>query len=396
MKINKWINGAIPALLLHLSVGSVYAFSLFVEPLVQYMGHSSSKIQFAFSLAIFFLGMSAAFCGKLVERNITKSAIIGTSCFISGLCLSALAVYYKSLIGLYIGYGVIGGIGLGVTYLTPCKTLMLHFKGNKGLAMGLSVMGFGFASTIASPIIIQLLNYINIYSVFLALALIYILPMCISIKLLKKPIEEAEYDKNNIVKFNYKQELFKDKFFIMSWLMFFINIHCGLALISSAASIMKVNNINIQMVTLIVSIMGVCNGLGRLVYSTISDYLSKRIYIYCIIFLLAILSILSIIYIPNTFIIGLVFCMIASLYGSGFSNIAPLLSDKYGMINISKIHGLILTAWGIAGLTGNSMTSLVYYMTNNYQYLYYILGVLYIIGFGCTLYLLYNVKRCGD
>ena len=135
---NKWIRGALPAVLIHISIGSVYAWSLFVKPISQYINKSESSVQFAFSLAIFFLGMSAAFGGKIVEKNIKRSSLISCLCFCSGLLLTSIAIYLKSLFLVYIGYGVLMGIGLGVGYITPVKTLMLWFKEHKGLATGVS------------------------------------------------------------------------------------------------------------------------------------------------------------------------------------------------------------------------------------------------------------------
>lgn len=106
---NRWIRGAIPALLLHCSIGSVYAWSLFVNPISQYIGKSTSSVQFSFSLAIFFLGMSAAFFGGVVEKNIKRSSLLAVICFCSGLLLASLAMKMKSLPLLYLGYGVVMG-----------------------------------------------------------------------------------------------------------------------------------------------------------------------------------------------------------------------------------------------------------------------------------------------
>ena len=136
---DKWIRGALPAVLIHISIGSVYAWSLFVKPISDYIGQSQTKVQFAFSLAIFFLGMSAAFGGKIVEKNIHKSSLISCLCFCSGLILTSFAIRYKQLPLIYLGYGCLMGIGLGTGYITPVKTLMLWFKDNKGLATGISV-----------------------------------------------------------------------------------------------------------------------------------------------------------------------------------------------------------------------------------------------------------------
>lgn len=392
MMNNKWIRGAIPALLLHLSVGSVYAWSLFVENLSKYMELTTGQIQFAFSLAIFFLGMSAAFGGKLVEKNIHHSSFIGTACFISGLLLTGLAVNLKSLWLLYLGYGVIGGIGLGITYLTPCKTLMLWFSNNKGLAMGLSVMGFGFASTIASPIITYLMSNFDLTMVFVILACIYFVLMIIGSILLKKPEKYEMLDSNNTQKFNYFKVIF-DPFFLLSWLMFYLNIHCGLALIGIAAPMMKAFGISSVIVTTVVSIMGIFNGAGRLIYSTISDYLKNRITIYLIIFLMSIVSVILGISIPSTLTIAIMLCIISSTYGAGFSNIAPLLADHFGIDNISKIHGMILTAWAVAGLTGNNMSEVLLNTFHDYTIVFSILLVLYVISLLCVLKIIWGRNK---
>ena len=109
---NKWIRGALPAFLIHISIGMVYAWSMLVEPIAAYINQPQSKVQFAFSLAIFFLGMSAAFGGKVVEKNISKSSLMSIICFCGGLLVTAIAVYLKSLFLIYLGYGCLTGIGI--------------------------------------------------------------------------------------------------------------------------------------------------------------------------------------------------------------------------------------------------------------------------------------------
>lgn len=157
---NKWIRAAIPALLLHCSIGTVYCWSIFSQEIADYIGHSKSATEWAFSFAIFFLGMSAAFLGNVVEKDIHKSSLIATLCFSLGMVGTGFFIFYGgnhpgslvSLIGIYICYGLIMGIGLGTGYLSPVKTLMLWFADRKGLATGLAVAGFGAAKAIASPI----------------------------------------------------------------------------------------------------------------------------------------------------------------------------------------------------------------------------------------------------
>lgn len=392
--INKWINGAIPALLMHLSAGTVYAFSLFVKPLSVYMGYSEFQIQIAFSLAIFFLGMSAAFGGPLVEKNINKSSKLGLICFVGGLIFTAIAIEYKSLLYLYLGYGVIHGIGLGFIYLTPCKTVMLHFKENKGLAMGLSVMGFGFAATFASPLITNLLEYNmnHLSMVFVDLTVIYAIPLLIAKLLLKKPETDEYINHTQKSEFKYK-DLFKNKTFWMIWIMLFINIHCGLALISISSPMLVELGADPVLIALIISVMGLCNGGGRIIFSTISDHLSHRIFMYLTIFCLSIVAVYSYIILPNIFTMGLMLCGIAAFFGAGFSNIAPMIADKFGIDNVARIHGVILTSWAIAGLTGNSMSLLIYKLTGSYELIYSILGVLYTIGLLFAIHLCINHRH---
>lgn len=375
--MNKWKNAAIPAVLLHICIGSVYSWSLFVAPISEHIGKSQSLVQFAFSLTIFFLGMSAAFGGSFVERNIHRSSLMSTLCFCGGLLITALAVHIKSLALLYIGYGVVLGIGLGIGYLSPVKTLMLWFKDNKGLATGISVCAFGFASTIASPIITFFTHRVSLPMTFIIMAGMYFVPMFVGHLLLHKPDGWVEPQTASDFKVS---TILKDKVFIGMWIMFFLNITCGLALIPIASPMMTELKFKPAIIALVVSIMGVFNGSGRLVFSAISDKLKKRIHIYYLIFAMSIaVAILSIIS-PKLSLVALI--LISACYGAGFSCIAPLLADKYSMKNISKIHGTILSAWSFAGLAGNQMAMFIQRHTGSYMSVFFVIGILYLVAFG--------------
>lgn len=382
---NKWIRSAIPALLIHCSIGTVYCWSTFKEAIANKIGVSTFATGWAFSLAIFFLGMSAAFAGKIVEKNIHKSSLIACICFTVGMIGTGLTIHFCSgitaLIGIYIFYGCIMGIGLGVGYLTPVKTLMLWFSDQKGLATGISIMGFGLAKAIATPIMELLQRKYGISSMFYILGSIYFVMMFIGHILLKKPDGWIEDDiKNNEFK---SLSMFKDKTFIGIWLMFYINIHCGLMLISYEKQILGNIFTSLSIIAIIPSITATCNALGRIGYSTISDKMKDRNTVYEIIFLSSFLislitygtNMISSLY--GIFIIILLM-MINLGYGGGFSTLPALLSSRFGMDNISKIHGLSLSAWAIAGLTGNNLSELILKITNNnYNYLFIITSILY-------------------
>lgn len=373
--MNKWKNAAIPAILTGISIGFVYSFSLFAQPISDYIGYSQSKVQFAFSLAIFFLGMAAAFGGSIVERNIHKSTIIGTALFCSGLLVTSLSIVLKSLILLYVGFGCLTGSGIGIMYLSPVKTLMLWFKDNKGLATGISVCAFGFASTVASPIITYLLARISLPMVFIILATIYVVPMTIAHFLLHKPDGWVEPQVNT--DFHIKEYL-RDKRFISIWIFFFLNITCGLALIPIASPLMTELKVKPTLIALVVSIMGIFNGAGRLVFSAISDKLPKRIYIYYLIFAISIVTAISAIFSHNFSMIALI--IISAGYGAGFSCVAPLLADIWGMKNISKQHGATLSGWAMAGLCGNQLAMFIQRNTGSYMNVFKVTAVLYLIA----------------
>lgn len=368
---NKWIRSAIPALLIHCSIGTVYCWSTFKESIAKAINVSTFSVGWAFSFAIFFLGMSAAFAGKLVELNIHKSSLVSTLCFTIGMIGTGITIKFfngiSALLLIYLFYGCIMGIGLGIGYLTPVKTLMLWFKDNKGLATGISIMGFGLAKAIATPIMEILQKKLGITSMFVILGCIYFIMMFIGHLLLKKPDDWIESKNNND---NFKSiSMFKNKTFIGIWLIFYINIHCGLMLITYEKQLLNNRFAGLAILTTIISVVpsitAICNALGRIGYSTISDKLKDRSSIYIFIFCSCIVACITSRFI-NSGITIIVLLMIINLgYGGGFSTLPALLDSRFGMKNISKIHGLALSAWAIAGLTGNNLSEFILSHTNN-------------------------------
>ena len=395
MRNNKWINAAFPALLIHCSVGTVYCWSTFKQAIAQQIGLSPFAVGWAFSLAIFFLGMSAALVGRFVEKDVHKSSLIACLCFTvgmlgTGLCIKFLTGW-AAMIGIYLFYGVIMGIGLGVGYLSPVKTLMLWFSDNKGLATGISIMGFGLAKAIATPLMEYLQQYHGgVANMFILLSILYFFLMFLGHMLLRKPEDWVEPQINEEF---HVLSMFKEKQFIGIWLMFFINIHCGLMIISYEKQILGVAFAAAASLPLIVSIVpsftAGFNALGRIGYSTLSDKLKERNSVYIGIFISCIL-ISAIMVLTNAvngatnFALGVIviaFLLIVNAgYGGGFSTLPALLSERFGMKKISQIHGLALSAWAIAGLTGNNTSELILNTTENYNYIIAIGLILYSVA----------------
>ena len=272
---NKWLRGAIPALLLHCSIGTVYCWSVFSQEVAAYIGSPKSHVEWAFSLAIFFLGMSAAFLGDFVEKDIHKSSLIATIFFTVGMVGTGASILAKSLPGVLVCYGVIMGIGLGTGYLSPVKTLMLWFKDKKGLATGLAVAGFGAAKAIATPIMQAIVARCddNPAYMFMIMGGVYCVMMFIGHLLLKKPAGWVEaHDKQTVGEFlkkfgsNFKT-CFSNREFLGIWIMFYINIACGLALISQEKPILQTTGLGFMTISAIGTVTAIANAAGRLGFS---------------------------------------------------------------------------------------------------------------------------------
>ena len=425
-RTNKWIRAAIPALLLHCSIGTVYCWSIFSQEIADYIGFSKGATEWAFSFAIFFLGMSAAFLGNVVEKDIHKSSLIATICFAVGMAGTGAFIWYGgmhqgsplALIGIYLCYGLIMGIGLGTGYLSPVKTLMLWFSDRKGLATGLAVAGFGAAKAIASPIMQSMLEGLGkggIYKMFLILAVVYFVMMFVGHLLLKKPDDwhepQGNEEKKSIMSVLKTKPLTN---YIGIWLMFYINITCGLALISQEKMIVKCLGLA-GAVGIISTISAIFNAGGRLGFSAWADKMKDRNTIYKLIFIISIVLTALVIATGgiangngNMLLTGLVLVLIMMVnagYGGGFSNVPTLLSDHYGMSNISAIHGITLSAWGFAGLTGNQLAS---WIVNHfgepievagnlvnpvgYQTVLYVTIALYVVAFLLSLFFVKPTK----
>ncbi|CAH1851641.1 OFA family MFS transporter [Convivina praedatoris] len=393
---NRWIRAALPALLIHGCIGTVYAWSVFKQAIASQIGASVANVEWAFSLAILFLGLSAALLGHFVEKDIKKSALLATFFFTVGMIGTGISIQQKSLIGIYLFYGVVMGIGLGIGYLTPVKNLMLWFKENKGLGTGLAVAGFGLAKMIFSPIMVSLQLTFGLWQMFVILGFVFAILMLMGWVLIQKPAGWVEVPLKQAFK---PWAFFKNRNFIGIWLMFYLNITAGLAIISQEKDIlMELKSssgslvFSLAAMTTIISIDAFFNAAGRIGFATWSDNLKDRNTIYQIIFILSLVVSLLSFTLPNynnflPIVIVIAFFSINAGYGGGFSALPPLLADRFGMRAISKIHGLALTAWAAAGLTGNQLASLIVHgLKLPYQDVFLAIAVLYLLALAISRY----------
>ena len=383
---NKWLRAAIPALLIHACIGSVYCWSLVKGEIADDMGCQVSSIEFAFSLAIFFLGMSAAFGGRFVEKNVKLASAVSCLFFVCGLLTTIFAIHVGDVNLLMLGYGCLMGIGLGIGYLSPVKTLMLWFSEHKGLATGIAISGFGLSKVLFSPFIEWCNEAHGVSMTLLLMACISLVSMMTATLLIRKPKNWKEPKTPFKIKEYYR--IVKDPTYIKVWTVFYLNITCGLALIAFEKSIAM--DIGVANIALLASATAFFNTAGRFGYSTISDLTERKETIYKVIFTtsLIVTAVASFWYAMIPVIVMLM--TVNAGYGGGFSTLPTLLQSKFGMEKISMIHGLALSAWAWAGLSGNQLSILVV-NTFGYDYttLFIVLAVLYLISLGIT----FSIKK---
>ena len=385
---NKWIRGAIPALFIHCCIGSVYCWSLLKFEIADTIGTSVSSIEIAFSLAIFFLGMSAAFGGRFVEKNVKMASLLSCICFSSGLLGSIYAINIGNTSLLLLFYGCIMGIGLGLGYLSPVKTLMLWFSEHKGLATGIAISGFGLSKALFSPFIVWCNNTYDVQHTLLYMALISIFFMLTAAVLIRKPLGWKE----DMEKFSLRGALkiILDPTYLKIWFIFYINITCGLALIAYEKDLGVESGI--AFVGFLSSLTAIFNTLGRFGYSTASDWFTDKSRIYRMIFLSSVIAIVCNIgadsWATNWYwiLVVVMLCIINAGYGGGFSTLPILLQSRFGMKQISMIHGFALSAWAWAGLSGNQLSNLIINRLGyDFDILFVVLAALYAVAFLITI-----------
>ena len=383
---NRWLI-ALSAIGIHICIGSVYAWSVLTKPIMQAMGFTLKETTWTFSIAILFLGLSAGFLGDYVEKYGPRKSGLTSTCFFGlGMFGTALALHLNSLPLLYLFYGVIGGIGLGTGYISPVSALVKWFPNNRGFATGLAIMGFGFASLIAGPLMQILVAKYGLVQNFIILGCVYMVIMAASALYLEPPKASNGGPSGINVKsilpdtqFTAKEARKTWQFYALWWI-FFTNITCGIGLLAVASPMaQEVVKMTPMAAASMVGIIGLINGLGRIFWSTISDYLGRST-VYVVFFLIQIFAFYALAETSSAFIFQLIVFVIISCYGGGFSCMPAFLSDLFGTKELSAIHGKILTAWGMAGIAGPLLLSWIRETTNSYSITLYFFSACFVVS----------------
>jgi len=391
-KKNKWVNGLIPVLLMSFATGSVYCWTLFVDRIEAHSDVFTPWIlALCFSLALFFLGLAAACGGKLVERDIKKASLYTFIFFTLGWLLTGVGVYIESPALIIFGFGPIQGVGLGLGYLSPIKTLMMWFHEQKGLAAGIAIAAFGLSGVFGNPLIeVFLQSGISVYHAFYILTAIYGIACFIAYLLIDRPeLKGATAKAEAEAKIYSFWEVILNKKFLLLWLVLFINIACGLAIISNERQIYLTLGIsNDTMIVMFTSLNAFSNLIGRVICGAAQDKTDKKYLPYYVMTVASIIicGVATFLYFGagTTAITALTVASVFGIqffFGCGFACLPNILEQEYGMKQLATIQGYMLTAWAAAGLVGNQISTFI--IDRDYpgslNIMYAVLGGLYLI-----------------
>lgn len=373
-----WSRWLIPpaALSVHLSIGQAYAWSVFKPPLESSLDLSGTASALPFQLGIVMLGLSAAFGGTLVERNGPRWAMfVSLVCFSSGFLIAALGAATRQYWLVVLGYGFIGGIGLGIGYISPVSTLIKWFPDRPGMATGIAIMGFGGGALIASPWSTQMLQSFGtdnsgIATAFLVHGLAYAAFMSLGVLLVRVPPDgwtpTGRQPKNqtrthtliSTAHVSARNALRTPQFWCL-WVVLCMNVTAGIGILEKAAPMITdffadtPAAVTASAAAGFVALLSLANMTGRILWSSTSDLIGRK-NIYRVYLGVGALMYLTIVQLGNDSKPLLVVCalVILSFYGGGFATIPAYLKDLFGTYQVGAIHGRLLTAWSTAGVLG--------------------------------------------
>lgn len=359
---------ALAAVVLHVCIGSVYAWSVLTGPIITATGWSLTEVTFTFSIAILFLGTSAAMLGARVERwGPSKSARISACFFALGLVGGGFAITVHSLPLLYLTYGVLGGIGLGVGYIAPVSTLVKWFPRHRGFATGLVIMGFGFASFVAGPLLRTITDVHGVVYAMVTVGLAYGLLMTYVSQFIVPPVGGKSAHGRRQVQSASTTEACHTRWFALLWVVFFINIASGISFLAIASPMAQATvGMTAAQAAVFVGVVGLVNGGGRIAWASISDIVGAR-YVYVMLFVIEAVAFALVTSTHDVFIFQFLVMLIVACYGGGFACMPAYLSDIFGSDHLSAIHGRILTAWGAAGVVGPLFVAYRHELTGTYS-----------------------------
>lgn len=412
---NRWM---IPpaALCIHLCIGQVYALSVFNMPMTKLVGITESvpsdwlltEIGWMYTLAIVFLGLSAAFFGRWVEEGGPRRAMFTAGmCWSSGFLVSALGVYLHNIWLIYLGYGVLGGIGLGLGYISPVSTLIKWFPDRPGMATGMAIMGFGGGAFLASPLSVWLMEVfrtdtnVGVAGAFVGLGCIYFVFSMVGATIVRVPAEgwkpagwqpPAIPKKLTTTANVHVNVAWKTPQFWCIWVVLCMNVTAGIGVLGQASVMsQEMFGLTVAAGAGFVGVLSLSNMLGRIFWASLSDVIGRKNTYFCFF----IIGIALYALVPQTGALGsvllFVICsaVILTMYGGGFATVPAYLKDMFGTKYVGAIHGRLLTAWAVAGVLGPVLVNYIR------QYQIDVVGIPPAQAYNTTMYIMAGLLVVG-
>jgi MFS family permease len=362
--VNRWLI-PVGAVFVHICIGSVYAWSTFNRPFQALLPNAPgwfSPPYTTYSTALVLLGLSAAFGGPWVERRGPRVAATAAALlFGCGLLIGGIGLALRQSALVFLGMGVIGGMGCGLGYISPVSTLVKWFPDRRGMATGMAIMGFGGGAALASPLNVRFMNWLGVPTAVMMLAAIYFVVMMIGARILRRPPQGWKLagwsppEKVASQKSVTRNAALRTPQFYLLWGILFINVTAGIGILAQASPLVQdiFGKSPVEAATFVL-LLSIFNLIGRFFWASSSDYLGRR-NTYTTFFAVQTVLFLLIPSLAGRGEWGLFqasLFVVVSMYGGGFATIPAFLADLFGQENVGAIHGAVLTAWSAAAIAG--------------------------------------------
>jgi MFS transporter, OFA family, oxalate/formate antiporter len=388
---NRWII-ATAGVVMQVALGAVYAWSVFRVPLSDAYGTGVSAVNTTFSIAILALGFAAFFGGLWMNSSgprvvaLTSGVLYGAGIFLASFASPDAGGLWT----LYGTYGLMAGIGIGLGYIVPVATLIKWFPDKRGFITGIAVAGFGAGALVTAPLAKQLVSGVGLFPTFAILGILYLVMVVGAALFMKNPPEgwtpegwepeEEESGERTGVDYELRGALKTWQWYAL-WALLFLNVTAGIAIISEADPIaQEVSGVAPATAAWLVSIISVGNAAGRFLWAWLSDAIGRR-WVFLVMFLLQAALFFLLPVVGASFVALAILCfIIVSCYGGGFGTMPAFNADYFGSKNVGMIYGLMITAWGFAGVLGPQLISIMYDATRSYAGAFYILAGIMLVS----------------
>lgn len=402
---NRWLI-AVAAVIMQVCLGAVYGWSVFVKPLIATEHWTLTRVSLNFTLAILFLGLGTIIGGLWQDRvGPRKVASVAGVIYGIGYIVAGFAAASHSLTGMYIGYGVISGIGMGMGYITPVATLVKWFPDKRGLMTGVAVCGYGAGALIFSPIAARMIPTVGVPTTFYVFGSVYLVLVVLAAQAYANPPDgyrpagwvptSAVQKSATTISFSVAEAMQRWQFWLL-WVMLFLNVSAGIMIISQASPMAQ------QLVGMtpvaaagMVSLISIFNGLGRVFWAFVSDMIG-RASVYFLLYAIQVVIFFTLTSVHNFTLFSLMFAVIGLCYGGGFGTMPSFTADFFGPKYMGGIYGWILLAWGAAAVPSPILIARVRQSTGGYGPAIRVIAVVMMVALVLPILARYRPKHAPE